>query len=310
MLGIRNPLENPLFWPTIRNVALLFGLGLGLVLFFARKNLKAGLTGELGQRYVSWLLITPIFLAAIFVRGIVASVLLLLFFFQITREYASVVGLERRYRLALYLFMPVTFLVATHWPALYFFLPAVFILFLTLLPILVTGRVEEATSQYLLTERGYLYLIWFSGHLVLLRQLGEMPLVMVVGIGVALSDVMQYTVGNLIGTHIISPNVNPRKAWEGMIGAVLGAGIAVFLFPFALPEQFTLLHRLLFVLIIGIGASWGDLISSLLKRASEVKDWGQLIPGHGGLLDRTNSLVPVAPLAYYFTFLVLRFWSQ
>lgn len=310
MFGIRNPLENPLFWPTIRNIGLLFGFGLGLVLFFARKDLKAGLSGELGQRYISWLIITPIFLAAIFVRGIVASVLLLLFFFQITREYASVVQLNWPYQVMLYLFMPITFLVATHWPALYFFLPAVFILLLTLLPILVTGRVEEATSQFLLAERGYLYLIWFSGHLVLLRQLGEMQLVMVVGIGVALADVLQYTIGKLIGTRIISPTVNPRKAWEGMIGAVLGAGIAVFLFPFALPDELTLLHRLMLVVIIGIGASWGDLISSLLKRASGVKDWGQLIPGHGGVLDRTNSLIPVAPLAYYFTFLVLRFWSQ
>lgn len=304
MFGVRNPLENPLFWPTVQTTALLYLVGLLLVLFFARKNLRAGLTGELGQRYLGWLLITPFFFAAIFVRGVVASGLLLLFFYQVVREYVSVIGLDRRYVFYLYALMPVTFLVATHRPQMYFWLPALSILFMTLIPIL-TGRIEDVNTQFLLAERGYLYLVWFSGHLVLLRQVGEMGLVMVVGIAVALADVGQYTVGNLIGRHVISPRVHPRKAWEGMAGAILGAGVAVFLYGFALPPAFQAGHKVALAVLLGVAASWGDLISSLLKRSAGVKDWGHLLPGHGGLLDRTNSLIPAAPLAYYFAVLWL-----
>ena len=129
--------------------------------------------------------------------------------------------------------------------------------------------------------------------------------VLLVGVGVALSDVMQYTIGKLLGKHIISPAVNPRKAWEGLLGDFLGAGLAVFLFRFALPAQFTWLHWVALTLVIGLGAAWGDLISSLVKRVAGAKDWGGLVPGHGGLLDRANSLVVVIPLVYYFTYAVL-----
>lgn len=130
---------------------------------------------------------------------------------------------------------------------------------------------------------------------------------MTIAIGVALSDVMQYTIGKLIGKHIIAPEVNPRKAWEGLIGDLLGAGVAVYLLRFALPGEFTIVHQIILVFLIGLGSAWGDLISSMIKRVADVKDWGQLIPGHGGLLDRANSMVIVIPLVYYFSYIVLRY---
>ena len=128
---------------------------------------------------------------------------------------------------------------------------------------------------------------------------------MITAIGVALSDVMQYTVGKLIGKHIIAPEVNPRKAWEGLIGDLFGAGIAVYLLRFGLPVDFSLTHQIILTFIIGLGAAWGDLISSMIKRVAGARDWGQLIPGHGGLLDRANSMVIVFPLVYYFSYIVL-----
>jgi phosphatidate cytidylyltransferase len=143
-----------------------------------------------------------------------------------------------------------------------------------------------------------------SGHLILIRQEGGAGLLMLVGIGVALSDVMQYTVGKLIGKHIISPEVNPRKAWEGLIGDFLGAGIAVALFSFALPPGLVLIHKIILAFLIGFGAAWGDLVSSMIKRVAHSKDWGEIIPGHGGLLDRANSMVIVIPLVYYYLHMV------
>ena len=305
-MAIHNPLDNPLFLPTLRIVGWLFAFGLGLVLFFARKDLKAGLTGELGKRFIGWMIIAPVFLIATFVRGPVAALILFIFFYRVLVEYIRIVGVQRPYAVFLYGLVPITFFVAQYLPDLYFVMPAASILLLTLVPIL-SRRVDDLYTQLSFAGRGYLYLVWSVAHLILLQQLAGTGLVMLTAVGVALSDVMQYTIGKLIGRHVIAPEVNPRKAWEGLIGDFLGAGAAVYLFRFGLPAEFTLMHQIALALIIGLGAAWGDLISSLVKRVAGAKDWGNIIPGHGGLLDRANSMVVVIPLVYYFTFIVLSY---
>ncbi len=302
---IHNPIDNPLFLPTLKLVGWLFLFGFALVLFFARKDLRAGLTGELGKRFLGWMIIAPVFLIATFLRGYIAALILFVFFYRVLVEYVRVVGVERPYAIYLYSLVPITFLVAQYFPDLYFTLPAAAILFLTLVPIL--GRhVDDLYTQLSYAGRGYLYLVWSVAHLILLQQLAGTGLVMLTAVGVALSDVMQYTIGKLIGKHIISPQVNPRKAWEGLIGDFLGAGVAVYLFRFGLPPTFTTLQLIVLAAMIGLGAAWGDLISSMIKRAADVKDWGNIIPGHGGLLDRANSMVIVIPLVYYYSYLILK----
>jgi len=299
-----NPLDDPLFWPVLRVTSTLFLFGFGLVLFFARKDLNAGLKGELGKRFIGWLIVAPVFLIGTFVKGVVAAIILFIFFYLVLAEYIRVVGVQRPYIIHLYTFVPITFFVAQYFPELYSVLPAAAILTLTLVPIL-THHIEDLYIQLSFAGRGYLYLVWSVGHVILIQHLAGTGLIMITAIGVALSDVMQYTVGKLIGKHIIAPEVNPRKAWEGLIGDLLGAGMAVYLLRFALPVEFTLIHQIILAILIGLGAAWGDLISSMIKRVADVKDWGQLIPGHGGLLDRANSMVIVIPLVYYFSHIVL-----
>lgn len=299
-----NPLEDPLFWPILRITGILFLFGFGVVLFFARKDLKAGLKGELGKRFIGWLIIAPVFLMGTFLKGVVATLILFVFFYLVLAEYTRVVGVQRPYIIHLYTFVPITFFTAQYFPDLYGALPAAAILTLTLVPIL-THRIDDLYIQLSFAGRGYLYLVWSVGHLILMQHLAGTGLIMITAIGVALSDVMQYTIGKLIGKHIIAPEVNPRKAWEGLIGDLLGAGMAVFLLRFALPAEFTVAHQVILAFLIGLGAAWGDLISSMIKRVADVKDWGQIIPGHGGLLDRANSMVIVIPVVYYFSYIVL-----
>jgi phosphatidate cytidylyltransferase len=301
---MQNPFAHPLFTQTIQNMFALFGFGFGLVLFFARKNLRAGLSGELGLRYIGWLIIAPLFLALAFVGGIVAAIILLIFCGRVVYEYNRAMMIERPYAIYVYAMIPLTLAVAFFTPELYFTLPAASILILTLIPIL-SHRIENLYQQLSYAGRGYLYLVWTIGHIVLLQQLGGAGLLITTAIGVALSDVMQYTFGKLIGKHIIAAEVNPRKAWEGLVGDIVGAGVAVSLFAFALPSQFVWYHLVVLAFIIGLGSAWGDLISSLVKRVAGVKDWGKIIPGHGGLLDRANSMVIVFPLVYYFAYVVL-----
>jgi phosphatidate cytidylyltransferase len=305
-MSLHNPLTDPFFWPTLRVGFSLFIFGFGLVLYFGRKNLKASLTGELGKRFIGWLLIAPLFILAAFVGGIVAAAILLFFFYRIVTEYVEIVGVKRDYAIYLYSLIPITIVTAQFIPDLYFTLPAGSILLLSLIPIL-TRQVDDLYTQMSFAGRGYLYLVWSVAHLILLKSLAGTGMVLLVGIGVALSDVMQYTVGKLLGKHIISPEVNPRKAWEGLLGDLIGAAMAVYLLRFALPPEFALPHLIALIVLIGVGSAWGDLASSLVKRVAGVKDWGHIIPGHGGLLDRANSMVIVIPLVYYFTYLVLAY---
>ncbi len=303
-MDMHNLTSDPLLLRSLRIFSALFIFGLVAVLFFARHNLKAGLTGELGQRLIGWLLIAPLFLLAVFGGGILGGAVLLFVACRLSFEYIRVVGVERPYSIYLYALIPVTFLTAACAPSLYFALPAGAILLLTLIPIL-TDRVQNLYQQLSFAGRGYLYLVWTTGHVILLQQLAGNGLLLLTAVSVALSDAMQFFVGKLVGRHIIAPHVNPCKAWEGLIGDLLGASAGVALFSFALPIPFTLAEKIVLTLLIGVGAAWGDLISSLVKRAAGSKDWGHLIPGHGGLLDRANSLMVVMPIVYYFAYFVL-----
>src|SRR5262245_31963170 len=141
-----NPFADPLFVPVLQVAALLFVLGFGLVLFFARHDLRAGLRGELGKRYIGWLIMAPLFMLATFMGGLVAAAILLFFFFRVVYEYNLVLGVERAYALYLYALIPVTFVVAVFTPAIYFMLPAAAILLLTLVPIL-SRRIENLYLQ-------------------------------------------------------------------------------------------------------------------------------------------------------------------
>ncbi len=111
------------------------------------------------------------------------------------------------------------------------------------------------------------------------------------------SDVLQYVFGKLFGKHRLSPNVSPSKTWEGLIGGIasaslLGAGLS-WLTPFS-PLEAGVLAAL--SCIMGF---FGGLVASAIKRDRGVKDWGQMIEGHGGMLDRADSLVFAAPIFFH-----------
>jgi phosphatidate cytidylyltransferase len=115
---------------------------------------------------------------------------------------------------------------------------------------------------------------------------------------VAFSDVGAFCLGKAVGGPKLAPHLSPNKTWGGVLGNILGAGLALALVAFALPGL-SLWQLCLLALAIGLGSVWGDLLESLLKRQRGVKDAGHLLPGFGGLLDRIDSLLLVAPLVYY-----------
>jgi phosphatidate cytidylyltransferase len=120
----------------------------------------------------------------------------------------------------------------------------------------------------------------------------------VLGAAVAFSDIGAYVAGRTLGRHKLSPVLSPNKTVEGLIGNVVGAALAYALFMPIYPAVAPWLIVLLPVLV-AIGAVWGDLFESALKREFGVKDAGTWLPGFGGLLDRIDSLIIVLPLTYY-----------
>lgn len=120
-------------------------------------------------------------------------------------------------------------------------------------------------------------------------------------------DTCAYCVGMLIGKHKMAPKLSPKKSVEGGVGGVLGAAILGALFALAMNRwggaSVNLLHC---ALICGVGAvisQAGDLAASGIKRNHNIKDYGKLIPGHGGILDRFDSVIFTAPVIYYLALL-------
>jgi len=150
---------------------------------------------------------------------------------------------------------------------------------------------------------GYLYLSLCSAYLVLLMALpqGRAWLLLLTTITVA-SDTAAFYFGSKFGRHKLCPAISPGKTWEGFAGGLVGSlGAGLLVRYFFLPEQ-GLVWICLIVLLLGCLGAAGDLSESVIKRAFGVKDSGSLLPGHGGLLDRIDSLLLTAPVLYYLVY--------
>lgn len=122
---------------------------------------------------------------------------------------------------------------------------------------------------------------------------------------VQLSDVLQYVFGKLFGKHKISPNVSPAKTIEGFVGGILSASFIGACMFWITP--FTFLQSGLISLMITLLGFFGGLVMSAIKRDRGVKDWGRLIGGHGGILDRFDSICFAAPIFFH---VVRYFWVE
>ena len=116
------------------------------------------------------------------------------------------------------------------------------------------------------------------------------------------TDSGAYLIGRKLGKHKLAPHVSPNKTWEGSIGGSLVSVIVVGLYLAFSPVKFAygLPIMLLLTVVLSVGGQIGDLIESAFKRHYGVKDSGKILPGHGGILDRFDSLLFVLPLMHLF----------
>lgn len=134
---------------------------------------------------------------------------------------------------------------------------------------------------------------------------GFQPILLIaVFITLWVNDTGAYLTGMLFGKHKMFERISPKKTWEGFFGGALFTLLSSYIYSITIPDiLFT--QWLIFSLIVVVFGTFGDLTESLLKRTANVKDAGEIIPGHGGILDRFDSMMLVAPTILTYLFLIL-----
>jgi phosphatidate cytidylyltransferase len=155
--------------------------------------------------------------------------------------------------------------------------------------------VEEAFSRVSKLSFGLLWVVIGGVHITLLAKT-DMRWVVLLLLIVFAADTGAYFTGRAIGKHKLFERVSPKKTWEGVFGGLVTAVAATLLFAhYELPDL-AINHGILLAILVGAAGVCGDLVESLVKRACGVKDSGSIMPGHGGALDRVDSLLLGGPV--------------
>ena len=160
----------------------------------------------------------------------------------------------------------------------------------------------KAFLSWAFTLAGVFYIGWTMSHFVLLRELADgRDWVFMAILGTFACDTTAYFTGRVFGEHKMAPSISPGKTWEGAAGGMTGAMAAVIALGLITGLDEIGYSKLVFLgLLLGLFAQIGDLSESMLKRSSGVKDAGTIIPGHGGVLDRLDSIIFSVVLVYYY----------
>jgi phosphatidate cytidylyltransferase len=136
---------------------------------------------------------------------------------------------------------------------------------------------------------------WVAIMLIIHQPQGQWLLLLAVGV-VALADIGGYVAGNLFGKHKLAPVISPGKTWEGFFGGLFSQLLLIIILMFFFPFSVTPLMLVLLIIPVSLYSVLGDLFESMLKRHQGVKDSSQILPGHGGVLDRIDGLMAALPL--------------
>jgi phosphatidate cytidylyltransferase len=267
---------------------------------------------ELNDRTSTWFWIIGLLTVAMLLGQTATVVIFALVSYLALKEYFTALPIRRADRTVLllaYLTIPIQYAFVEM--GTYGF----FVIFVPVYAFLVLafGLVLSGETKGFIRSAGMLYwglvlTVYNLSHLAFLLVLGESEGVALEGFGLLLfalivvqaNDVAQFVWGKLLGKRKIVPAVSPGKTWEGFVlGGLTTIGLSVLLAPVLTP--FTLPHAALIGAGLAITGFMGDVTLSAVKRDLGIKDMGQVLPGHGGYLDRLDSLTLSAPLFFHFT---------
>lgn len=200
------------------------------------------------------------------------------------------------------LYLATSFLQRNNGNSLIYMITVFFVMALLIVSVLAHKEINfhDVCASLFLVLYSALFLMPLS---IMRHQENGLALVFLAFIGAWLPDTAAYFAGSLFGRRKLIEEISPNKTVAGAIGAVVGAVISFLIYGTILSFMgFTVSFVRMFVLslICGVVAQFGDLSASMMKRAYKAKDFSNLIPGHGGLVDRVDSLIFVTPVVYYF----------
>jgi phosphatidate cytidylyltransferase len=265
--------------------------------------------GSAWQTYRGWLVMVPIVLAAIFLGRTATIVGLTVLAIAGFKEFARATGLYDDWwltgtvyvaiaALGVASYVPDPILGSPGWYGIFMALPIYVVAAIVLIPIL-RDRAKGQLRQVALAISGFVYFGWMFSHLAFLTNASNAyGYLLFLILAVEVNDVAAFTFGKLFGGRKLRENISPNKTVAGSLGAIGVSLLTPWALWFSLP-QFDALHLILTGLIVGIGGQLGDLVISYIKRDIGIKDMGSAISGHGGILDRIDSMIFVAPLFFH-----------
>ena len=259
------------------------------------------------QRVLSALVLLPLIFLVIWFGGPAYSLLVTAVAALGTLEFCGMKGLSRRHPLTLFGLVGVLlFILVAHVEASYTAPLLTAIVAFSLIWLLFRSPVKGAATNWAWTLAGIIYIGLLISHFIPLRGLeGGREWVLFVVLATFAADTTAFFVGKTWGRHSLAMKVSSRKTWEGAVGGFLGAIAASLILALLLGIAIPYWQTVILGALIGIFAPLGDLAESILKRSTGLKDSGTLIPGHGGLLDRLDSILFTVVVVYYYVIWVV-----
>lgn len=307
LFGFRHAFDHPVsLWITVAIGAMLIAAPILIFALSAAGLVSPEHRAKLLRIYRSWLIIAPAMVLPILAGAawtIAATGILSLLCY---REFARATGLFREQRVSLVVVMGIlglVFATADHWYRLFVALPSLTLVLIAAVAILpdrpqgYIQRVGLGAFAFLFFGVGLLHFAYFA------NDPGYRPLLLMLLVTVELNDVFAYICGKSFGRRKLCPATSPNKTVGGSLGAfvlttALTAALGHFVFRDGPADR--LLTLLGLGLLVSVLGQFGDLMLSSVKRDLGVKDFSALIPGHGGFLDRFDSLILVAPAVFHF----------
>jgi phosphatidate cytidylyltransferase len=277
----------------------------------ARTDKARDTAANLTARIRAWWAMVAVFTAAIWGGLITAVVLFMLMSFLALREFVTLAPTRREdHRTLFWSFFLITplqyFLIWYRWYGLFAILIPVYGFIFVAVSNALAGRTERFLERTAVIHWGLMVCVYCVSHAPALLAL-EIPgdpkapvkLLVFLVLVVQISDVLQYVFGKLFGRRPIAPLISPNKTWEGFVGGVATATLLGTAVSFVTP--FTPAQAAAMSLAITLSGFAGGLVMSAIKRDRGAKDYGTLIQGHGGMLDRIDSLCFAAPVFFHLT---------
>ncbi|HPC82355.1 MAG TPA: phosphatidate cytidylyltransferase [Thermoanaerobaculaceae bacterium] len=307
-------MTTPPMTPVLTMSAVVLGLLVlsTLAVWLLRRWRPAGSWDELSARVRAWWVMAAVFLCAVAVHPVVSLVFFALMSFWALKEYVTLLKTRPHDHATLFwafAAVPAQYwLVHVKWYGVFIIFVPVYMFLLLPVTLVLARETKGFVASASQIHWGLMAFVFGLSHLGYLLQLPALPgrgvdgraLVLFVVFVVEMSDVLQYVWGKLFGRHKVLPSVSPNKTWEGLVGGVLSAALLALPLRFLTP--FSPLETAFVALGVCIAGFLGGAVMSAVKRDFGVKDFGTLIPGHGGMLDRVDSLCWAVPLFFHYVY--------